>query len=128
MPATSANLADESVHLCVTSPPYFNAKMYSENYPNDLGNIHDLDVWFAEIGRVWAEVFRVLQGGRKFFLNIMNLPVKEKSSYRTLNLVGKSIDLVRAGGFCLQARHRLAQDQRRARALRHLPLPRRDTD
>ena len=92
-------LDDESVHLCITSPPYFNAKMYSENESGDLGNIHDLEEWFFEIGKVWEEVFRVLQSGRKFFLNIMNLPVRNNGSYRTLNLVGKSIDLCEKIGF-----------------------------
>jgi len=94
-----AALDDESVNLCITSPPYFNAKMYSTDATGDLGNIHDLDEWFVEIGKVWAEVFRVLQSGRKFFLNIMNLPVRNNNSYRTLNLVGKSIDLCEDIGF-----------------------------
>ena len=87
-------LADNSVHLMVTSPPYFDAKMYAaENRPNDLGNIHDLETWLAEIGKVWAEVYRVLQPGRKAFINIMNLPVRENGTFRSLNLVGKTIDL-----------------------------------
>ena len=94
----SGDMDDESVHLAITSPPYFNAKMYSE-LSNDLGNIHDLDEWFAEIGKAWGEVFRVLQPGRKFFLNIMNLPVREKKTFRSLNLVGKSIDLCESVGF-----------------------------
>ncbi len=93
------SLEDGSVHLCITSPPYFNAKMYSENDASDLGSIHDLNEWLLEIGKVWAEVFRVLQPGRKFFLNIMNLPVRNNGSYRTLNLVGKSIDLCEQIGF-----------------------------
>ena len=94
----SGDIDDESVHLAVTSPPYFNAKMYSES-SNDLGNVHDLDEWLSEIGEVWREVFRVLQPGRKFFLNIMNLPVREKKTFRSLNLVGKSIDLCESVGF-----------------------------
>lgn len=93
------HLENESVNLCITSPPYFNAKMYSESGENDLGNVHELDEWFVEIGKVWGEVFRVLQSGRKFFLNIMNLPVRNGNSYRTLNLVGKSIDLCEQIGF-----------------------------
>ena len=94
-----ADLEDESVHLCVTSPPYFNAKMYSEHGKSDLGNIHNLEDWFLEIGKVWGEVFRALQSGRKFFLNIMNLPIRHNGTYRTLNLVGKSIDLCERIGF-----------------------------
>ena len=94
----SGDMDDESVHLAITSPPYFNAKMYSES-DSDLGNIHDLDEWLCEIGKVWSEVFRVLQPGRKFFLNIMNLPVREKKTFRSLNLVGKSVDLCEDLGF-----------------------------
>jgi excisionase family DNA binding protein len=93
-------LDNNSIHLAVTSPPYFNAKMYSgKALKNDLGNIHNMDKWFSKIGEVWKEVFRVLQPGRKFFLNIMNLPIRHGKSFRTLNLVGKSIDLCESMGF-----------------------------
>ena len=87
-----------SVHLAITSPPYFNAKVYSD-LENDLGNIHVLDEWLFEIGKVWTEIYRVLMPGRKFFLNIMYLPVKDSGSFRSLNLVGKSIDLCERAGF-----------------------------
>ena len=91
---------DNSVHLMVTSPPYFNAKLYSPlPVEGDLGNVHDLDVWLEEIGKVWAEVFRVLQPGRKAFINIMNLPVRVNGTFRSLNLVGKTIDLCEEIGF-----------------------------
>ena len=76
-----SSLKNNSVHLVITSPPYFNAKMYSnETIENDLGNVHNMVDWFNEIGKVWSEVFRVLQPGRKFFLNIMNLPIRENNS------------------------------------------------
>jgi len=92
-------LEDNSVHLMVTSPPYFNAKMYSEELDDDLGNIHDLDDWFNEIGKTWKEVFRVLQHGRKAFINIMNLPIRINKTFKSLNLVGKTIDLMEGIGF-----------------------------
>ena len=94
----SGDIDNESVHLAITSPPYYDAKMYSELF-DDLGNIHDLAEWLTEIGKVWQEVFRVLQPGRKFFLNIMNLPIREKKTFRSLNLVGKNIDLCESIGF-----------------------------
>ncbi len=57
-------LADESVHLAVTSPPYWNLKQYHEN-PDQLGHIDDYDLFLDEIEKVWREVFRVLvPGGR----------------------------------------------------------------
>jgi DNA modification methylase len=93
-------LKDGSIHLMVTSPPYFNAKMYSqEAIEHDLGNIHDLDEWFNEIGKVWGEVFRVLQPGRKAFINIMNLPIRTEKTFRTLNLVGRTVDVCEELGF-----------------------------
>lgn len=93
-------IKDNSVHLMVTSPPYFNAKEYSKDYSGkDLGNINDLDLWFEEINKVWKEVFRVMWPGRKIFINIMNLPVKEKGSFRMLNLVGRTVDNCEKIGF-----------------------------
>ena len=97
-----AELADASIHLAITSPPYFNAKMYSVAGAGDLGNVHDLDEWLAEIGQVWQEVYRTLQPGRKFFLNIMNLPIRENKTFRSLNLVGKNIDLCESIGFAFK--------------------------
>ena len=92
-------LADGCAHLAITSPPYFNAKMYSDVLPADLGNMHDLEQWLEAMMQVWREVFRVLSPGRKFFLNIMNLPVRENGSFRSLNLVGKNVDLCERAGF-----------------------------
>jgi len=87
-------LPDSSVHLMITSPPYFNTKMYArEPVADDLGNVHDVDEWFGRIGKVWAETFRVLQPGRRAFINIMNLPIRlEKGGFVSLNLVGRTID------------------------------------
>lgn len=95
------DLVDDSIHLMITSPPYFDTKMYSrEPIDNDLGNIHDISEWFEKISEVWKEVYRVLQPGRKAFINIMNLPIRlENGSFRTLNLVGRTIDVCEKIGF-----------------------------
>ena len=94
------DLKDNSVHLMITSPPYFNAKMYTKKpIRGDLGNIHDLDEWFEKIGMVWKEVFRTLQPGRKAFINIMNLPVREEKGFKTLNLTGRTIEVMEKIGF-----------------------------
>jgi len=95
------DLADGTVHLMITSPPYFDTKLYSrEPVADDLGNVHDIDEWFGRIGRVWAETFRVLQPGRRAFINIMNLPVRlEGGGFVSLNLAGRTIDLCTRLGF-----------------------------
>ncbi len=99
--AKMEEIESDSVHLMITSPPYFNTKMYSkEPIKGDLGNIHDVDDWFEQISEVWREVFRVLQPGRKAFINIMNVPIRLKNGgFRTLNLVGRTIDVCEKIGF-----------------------------
>lgn len=95
-------LKDNSIHLIITSPPYFNAKSYSnDNSGIDLGNINDYKKWKEEIKNVWKECFRVLKNGRKMFINIMNLPLKSngKESFRTLNIVGHTVDICEEIGF-----------------------------
>jgi site-specific DNA-methyltransferase (adenine-specific) len=57
-------LADSSVHLVVTSPPYWNLKRYNEN-PDQLGHIQDYEVFLLELEKVWKHVYRILvPGGR----------------------------------------------------------------
>ena len=57
-------LSNNSIHLVVTSPPYWNLKQYNLNY-NQLGHIDDYEDFLNELKKVWKEVFRVLiPGGR----------------------------------------------------------------
>lgn len=57
-------LEDDSVHLVVTSPPYWNLKRYNEN-PDQLGHIQDYEAFLFELEKVWRHVYRVLvPGGR----------------------------------------------------------------
>jgi DNA modification methylase len=57
-------LEDESVHLVITSPPYWNLKRYQEN-PDQLGHIQDYEAFLAELEKVWRHCLRVLvPGGR----------------------------------------------------------------
>lgn len=57
-------LEDNSVHLVVTSPPYWNLKRYNEN-PDQLGHIQDYEAFLGELQKVWRHVFRILvPGGR----------------------------------------------------------------
>jgi len=57
-------LADESVHLVVTSPPYWTLKEYPK-HAGQLGAVEDYEAFLGELDRVWAHVLRVLvPGGR----------------------------------------------------------------
>jgi modification methylase len=61
-----AVVSSESVHLVVTSPPYFNLKPYaSDAGGRQLGRIADYEAFLHELDRVWRECARVLvPGGR----------------------------------------------------------------
>lgn len=57
-------LQDESIHLVVTSPPYWNLKQYNDN-KDQLGHISDYEQFLTELTKVWQGCFRVLvPGGR----------------------------------------------------------------
>lgn len=59
-----SGLGNESVHLVVTSPPYWTLKKYNEG-DSQLGAIGDYELFVAELAHVWKECHRVLvPGGR----------------------------------------------------------------
>lgn len=57
-------LSDQSVHLVVTSPPYWTLKEYAP-HEMQMGAIVDYEAFLCELDKVWAECSRVLApGGR----------------------------------------------------------------
>jgi site-specific DNA-methyltransferase (adenine-specific) len=57
-------IEDGSVHLVVTSPPYWTLKRYNDNEAQ-LGHVTDYEVFLKELTKVWKEIYRVLTpGGR----------------------------------------------------------------
>lgn len=59
-----STIADASVHLVVTSPPYWTLKEYPDR-PGQLGLLEDYKAFLDELDKVWRECNRVLvPGGR----------------------------------------------------------------
>lgn len=57
-------IGDESIHLILTSPPYWTLKRYNEN-PDQMGHIEEYETFLEELSKVWEDCFRVLvPGGR----------------------------------------------------------------
>ena len=57
-------IKDETVHLVVTSPPYWTLKEYRDS-DGQLGHVEDYAAFVRELSRVWAHCYRVLvPGGR----------------------------------------------------------------
>ena len=61
-------LDDESVHLVVTSPPYWNIKDYGSN--NQIGFQDSLADYLERLKSVWQECYRVLHPGCRMVINI----------------------------------------------------------
>lgn len=61
-------LDDESVHLVVTSPPYWDIKDYGSD--GQIGYYDDLAEYLDRLKSVWSECYRVLKPGCRFVVNI----------------------------------------------------------
>jgi len=84
-----AELADDSVHLIVTSPPYFNA-------PFDYqGLFKNYEQFLGVLRRFSKEAFRVLQEGRIFALNVDDMLV-DGIKYP---IIADSIKIMQNAGF-----------------------------
>lgn len=84
-----AELPNNSVHLIVTSPPYFNIKDYSldgyqknkisEKVREQIGDIADYKKYIDEMLKVWKECERVLKPNGKLVINTPLMPILKKN-------------------------------------------------
>ncbi len=84
-----AELPDNSVHLIVTSPPYFNIKDYSldgyqknkkaEKEGGQIGDVADYKKYIGEMLMVWQECQRVLRPNGKLVVNTPLMPMLKKN-------------------------------------------------
>jgi site-specific DNA-methyltransferase (adenine-specific) len=70
-----------SVHLVVTSPPYWTLKEY-EHTNHQLGDIEDYEAFLAELDKVWAECARVLAPGGRICCVVGDVCVPRKREGR----------------------------------------------
>ena len=76
-------LNNESIHLVVTSPPYWNLKRYNEN-PDQLGHVNDYESFLGELEKVWREAFRVLVPGGRLVCVVGDVCVSRRNFGRHL--------------------------------------------
>lgn len=62
-------LPDQSIHLVVTSPPYWNLKRYNDG-PNQLGHVDEYDEFIAALDYVWQNCYRALVPGGRLVINV----------------------------------------------------------
>lgn len=71
-------IENDSVDLIVTSPPYYNAKEYS--------NWDTVDDYLKDMCEIFKECYKKLKPGRKLCLNISDIPTKGDSGVKWLPL------------------------------------------
>lgn len=74
-------LPDESIHLVLTSPPYWSLKRYNENHAQ-LGHIEDYELFLLHLKRVWEEVYRVLVPGGRLVCVVGDVCLSRKKNGR----------------------------------------------
>lgn len=74
-------IPDSSVHLIVTSPPYWTLKKY-EQRAGQLGELEDYELFLDELDKVWAECQRVLVDGGRICCVVGDVCVSRKQGGR----------------------------------------------
>jgi site-specific DNA-methyltransferase (adenine-specific) len=74
-------LADDSVQLVVTSPPYWTLKEY-EHSRGQMGDIADYETFLDELDKVWRECARVLVPGGRICCVVGDVCLPRKSAGR----------------------------------------------
>ena len=62
-------LPEHSVHLVVTSPPYWTLKRYNE-HPEQLGHLAEYDAFIDALDAVWKNCYRALVPGGRLIINV----------------------------------------------------------
>ncbi len=76
-------IPDNSIHLVVTSPPYWSLKRYND-HPDQLGHITDYEQFLSEIEQVWQHAYRVLTPGGRLVVVVGDVAVSRRSFGRHL--------------------------------------------
>ena len=65
----ASDLPENSVHLVVTSPPYWTLKQYNE-HDEQLGHVGDYDEFINCLDEVWTNCYRALVPGGRLIVNV----------------------------------------------------------
>jgi site-specific DNA-methyltransferase (adenine-specific) len=75
-------IPDASVHLVVTSPPYWTLKDYAPGNRDQMGHFADYEHFLSELDRVWKECERVLVGGGRICCVVGDVCIARKRGGR----------------------------------------------
>lgn len=75
-------IAESSIHLVVTSPPYWTLKEYAPGNENQMGHFDNYERFLAQLDRVWCECARVLVGGGRICCVVGDVCISRKRGGR----------------------------------------------
>jgi hypothetical protein len=111
-------IADESIHLSVYSPPFADLYTYSAS-EMDLGNSRTWDVFFEHYGFIIRDLLRVTMSGRLTCVHVADIPAMQmKDGYIGLrDFPGAVVSAYIAGGWTFYGRAIVAKNPQ-AQAIR----------
>lgn len=65
----ASSLNEESIHLVLTSPPYWTLKRYNE-HKGQLGHVVDYEEFISALDTVWENCYRALVPGGRLIINV----------------------------------------------------------
>jgi DNA modification methylase len=74
---SASALEENSVHLVVTSPPYWTLKRYHE-HEDQLGHVGDYESFIAALDEVWRNCYRALVPGGRLVINVGDVCLSRK--------------------------------------------------
>ena len=72
-------LPERSVHLVVTSPPYWTLKRYND-HDEQLGHFADYDEFIAALDEVWRNCYRALVPGGRLIVNVGDICLSRRKN------------------------------------------------
>ncbi len=69
-----------SVHLVITSPPYWNLKEY-RNIEGQLGFINDYEIFLSELDKIWQLCYEALVPGGRLICVVGDVCISRKKNY-----------------------------------------------
>lgn len=75
-------IRDESVHLVVTSPPYWTLKQYKADREGQMGDIADYEAFLDQLDIVWRECARTLVSGGRVCCVVGDVCIPRKKAGR----------------------------------------------
>ncbi len=76
---SASAIGENSVHLVLTSPPYWNLKQYHE-HEDQMGHVADYEEFIVALDDVWQNCYRALAPGGRLVINVGDVCLSRKKN------------------------------------------------